>query len=85
METVCFSEMLVSTYESTLHHNPEEYCHHHQCKNLKFLLCVDQQKIVWMSLLHKPVLCNSFPVCMTCLNRHQSYKLIEDVMANMGI
>jgi hypothetical protein len=28
METVCFSETLVSTYESTWHHNTEKQCHH---------------------------------------------------------
>jgi hypothetical protein len=36
METVCFSESLVSTYESTQHHNPEEqYRHPEHCENLK--------------------------------------------------
>jgi hypothetical protein len=28
METECFSEMLVSTHESTQHHNPEEHHRH---------------------------------------------------------
>jgi hypothetical protein len=32
METVCFSETLASTDESTQHQNPEEH-HHHQSKN----------------------------------------------------
>jgi hypothetical protein len=28
MQTVCFSETMVSTYESTQHHNPQEQqCH----------------------------------------------------------
>jgi secreted PhoX family phosphatase len=35
METVCFSETLVSTYESTRHHNPEEHQHLHRRENLK--------------------------------------------------
>jgi hypothetical protein len=35
METVCFSKMLVFTYESTRHHNPEQHCHDDNCKNLK--------------------------------------------------
>jgi hypothetical protein len=34
MKTVCFSKT-VSTYESTWHHNPEEYRHLHYCENLK--------------------------------------------------
>jgi hypothetical protein len=36
METVCSSEMLVSTYESTWHHNPEQQNRHLHChENLK--------------------------------------------------
>jgi hypothetical protein len=36
MQTVCFSEMMVSTYESTQRHNPDQqYCHLHHHKNLK--------------------------------------------------
>jgi hypothetical protein len=29
-QTGCFSKTLVSTYESTQHHNPEEHNHHHK-------------------------------------------------------
>lgn len=44
--------MLVSTYESTRRHNPEEErCHVHCRENLKFLFSVDQQEIVWIELL----------------------------------
>jgi hypothetical protein len=47
-----FSKMLVSTYESTRRHNPEEErCHVHCRENLKFLFSVDQQEIVWIELL----------------------------------
>jgi hypothetical protein len=35
METVCFSKMLVSAYESTRRHNPEQHCHPHCCENSK--------------------------------------------------
>jgi hypothetical protein len=37
METVCFSETLASTDESTRRQNPEEYHHHqpHRRENLK--------------------------------------------------
>jgi hypothetical protein len=36
METVCFSETLVFTYESTRRHNPEQHYHLHRRQNLKF-------------------------------------------------
>jgi hypothetical protein len=37
METLCFSEMLVSTYKSTRRHNPEDQHRHlHRRENLKF-------------------------------------------------
>jgi hypothetical protein len=37
METLCFSEMIVSTYESTLRHSPEkQHRHIHHRENLKF-------------------------------------------------
>jgi hypothetical protein len=36
METVCLSETLVSTYESTWRHSPEEHRHPHSHKNLKY-------------------------------------------------
>jgi hypothetical protein len=36
METVCFSETLLSTYESTRRHNPEEqHRHPHRRENLR--------------------------------------------------
>jgi hypothetical protein len=35
METVCFSETLVSTYKSTRRHNPEQHRHLHHRENLK--------------------------------------------------
>jgi hypothetical protein len=35
METLCFSETLVSTYESTRRHNPEEQNHLNRRENLK--------------------------------------------------
>jgi hypothetical protein len=39
MGAVCFSEMLVSIYESTRRHNPEEQHRHlHRRDNLKFLI-----------------------------------------------
>jgi hypothetical protein len=36
MEAVCFSETLVSTYESMQHHNSEEHHHPHHHENLKY-------------------------------------------------
>jgi hypothetical protein len=37
MATVCFSETLVSSYEATLRHNPEEQQRHpHRHDNLKY-------------------------------------------------
>jgi hypothetical protein len=35
METVCFSETLVSKYGYTRRYNPEEHCHIHRRENLK--------------------------------------------------
>jgi hypothetical protein len=35
METVCFSETLVSTYESTHRHNPGQYRHFRHLENFK--------------------------------------------------
>jgi hypothetical protein len=35
METVCFSEILASSYESIRHRNPEEHCHRHRRVNIK--------------------------------------------------
>jgi hypothetical protein len=35
MEVVCFSETLVSTYESTRRYNPEQHRHLHRCQNPK--------------------------------------------------
>jgi hypothetical protein len=35
METVCFSEILVSAYESTQRFNPEQHRHPYRCENLK--------------------------------------------------
>jgi hypothetical protein len=35
METICVSETLISTHESTRHHNPEEQHHLQRCENLK--------------------------------------------------
>jgi hypothetical protein len=48
-----FSETLVSTYESIPRHNPEEGRNLHHCENLKFLPCVYQQEIVWITLLYE--------------------------------
>jgi hypothetical protein len=70
METVCFSKTLVSTYESTQHHNQEEqhrHLHHHE--NLKSSTSVgtehkmkgkmfmnDEQGIIWnKASLNKPI------------------------------
>jgi hypothetical protein len=53
METVCFSETLVSTYESTRHHSPEQHRHFHRRENLTFLSYADKQEIVLINLLHE--------------------------------
>jgi hypothetical protein len=40
METICFSESLVSIYESTRRHNPEQHRHLHRRENLRsHMLC----------------------------------------------
>jgi hypothetical protein len=44
----CFSKTFVPHSIFTWHHNPEQ-----QHENPKFVLCVDQQEIVWMNLLHE--------------------------------
>jgi hypothetical protein len=70
-EDVCFSETLIPTYESTRHQNPEgQHRHLYHRQNVRFLLCVDQQEIVWMKLIiyMKPVSCNWFPLCMARLS-----------------
>lgn len=36
MEAVCFSEVLVSTYDSTWRHKSDEHRHLYHCQNLKF-------------------------------------------------
>jgi hypothetical protein len=53
--TLCFSETLVSTYESARRYNPEEHHHHHfpDRENLEFPLCVYLQEIIWMNLLRE--------------------------------
>jgi hypothetical protein len=35
-ETVCFSETLASTYESTRSQNPKHHHHHHHCRSESF-------------------------------------------------
>jgi hypothetical protein len=35
LETVCFSESMVSAYKSTWHYNPQHW-HLHQCQNLNY-------------------------------------------------
>jgi hypothetical protein len=55
VETLCFSETLLYTYEYAWRHNPD-LRHLHLCENLTFIPCIDQQKIVWMYLLHEDCL-----------------------------
>jgi hypothetical protein len=49
-----------------LHYPEEQQCHLHDCNNLSFPLCDDQQKVVWMELNEaisgyvKPVSCTPF-------------------------
>jgi hypothetical protein len=38
---------------TTLRHNPEQHCHLHRPENLKLLLCVDQQQLIWINSLHE--------------------------------
>jgi diphthamide synthase (EF-2-diphthine--ammonia ligase) len=65
METVCFSEMLVSTYSPTWHDNPEEqYYHPHHCQNLK----TDIQ-FCWKNVLENSHLENKEGNGRTILNR----------------
>jgi hypothetical protein len=52
--TLCFSETLVSTYESARRHNPEEHHHHFPDReSLELPLCVYLQEIIWMNLLRE--------------------------------
>jgi hypothetical protein len=51
METVCFSETLVSTYALTWCHSTEgQHRHLDHRENLKSLLCVIQQEVVRMNI-----------------------------------
>jgi hypothetical protein len=61
METVCFSEMLVSAYESTRRHNPEEERRHlHRCENLKS----HKEVTRFLPFLNKTLLSRHRAVCV---------------------
>jgi hypothetical protein len=59
METVCFSERLVSTYESKQRQNPEEHNHPHRLDNLRshtlifHVSVIPLNEFVSMHLYHK--------------------------------
>jgi hypothetical protein len=53
METVCFSETLVSTYESTRRHNPEQQ--HHHCRGLSRNKLKGQNSVVNVSYLNSVI------------------------------
>jgi hypothetical protein len=62
METICFSETLISTYESTRRHNPKEQPRLYEDLNFPYVLI--SNVLFGLTYYMQLVLCNWFPLCM---------------------